>query len=221
MIAFGTLPILDGSTEKAPCVGCQAGCCRAFAVPLTGTDVIRIMREQGHSFGEFVCRWADREGLISRQIAPQFLFEDDPETPYVIGLLQNESTALPGSAKCRFLVELPAESEPALFPSVCSIYASRPAACRVFPFRFEPSGQVGVQPDVTAGDRKQLPLCPSRWIVTEAQRSKAETDLTDCLQQMELFRLVAERWNAAPGPWPLFPAFLIDLYSRLLATAAT
>jgi len=222
MVAYGSLPIVETSSGNVPCAGCHAGCCRAFAVPLTGSDVIRIIREQGHSFGDFVCRWADSEGLISRQIAPQFLFEDDPETPFVIGLLQNESAIFPGTHKCRFLKEMPDARGAGQSQSICSIYQSRPQACRVFPFRFEPSGNVSIQPDVTVNGGKQLPtsLCPSEWNVTDEQRGQAELDLGDCLQQMALFRLIAERWNAEPGPWPLFPAFLVDIYSRLLAPVA-
>jgi Fe-S-cluster containining protein len=191
-------------------------------VPLTGFDVIRIIEERGHSFADFVCRWADPDGLISRQIAPQFRFEDDPETPFVIGILQNESIAYPGTRKCRFLVETPDASRAGASRSICSIYESRPGACRVFPFRFEPSGSVGIQPGVTKSNGALPPtsLCPSEWIVSDEQRQQAELDLTNCLQQMSLFRLIAERWNAEPGPWPLFPAFLVDIYSRLLAPEA-
>lgn len=222
MVAFGSLPIVEQSSGVTPCGGCHAGCCRAFAVPLTGSDVVRIIQEQRHSFAEFVCRWADLDGSISRQIAPQFRFEDDPETPFVIGLLQNESSAFPGTRKCRFLIETAEHTGTGTSRSTCSIYESRPAACRVFPFRFEPSGSVGIQPDVTKNDGKSIPasLCPSAWNVSAEQRWQAEIDLGDCLQQMALFRLIAERWNAEPGPWPLFPAFIVDIYSRLLAPVA-
>ncbi len=222
MVAFGTLPIVEASSGNTPCGSCDAGCCRAFAVPLTGTDVIRIMQQRGHSFADFVCRWADPDGLISRQIAPQFRFEDDPDTPFVIGILQNESMAFPGTRKCRFLVETPEASRPGASLSTCSIYESRPGACRVFPFRFEPSGSVGIQPDVSKnfGTRPPAALCPSEWTVSDEQRQQAGIDLTDCLEQMALFRLIAEYWNAVAGPWPLFPAFLIDIYSRLLSQAA-
>jgi Fe-S-cluster containining protein len=218
MVALGALSIIDGSSGTIPCTGCHAGCCRAFAVPLTGADIVRIMRDQKRAFREFVCRWADAEGAISRNIAPQFLFDDDPETPFVIGLLQNESGTYPGTRKCHFLTERSPDAEQQS-ASICSIYESRPAACRVFPFRFDAAGEIAVQPGLNEADDHRLPtkLCPTEWIISDRQQFQARIDLDDCLQQMELFRLIAHRWNAVPGPWLLFPDFLIDLYSRLLA----
>lgn len=222
MAAWGSLPIVEAASGEVPCTDCHAGCCRAFAVPLTGADVVRIIRDRKLSFRDFVCRWADPEGLISRKIAPQFSFDDEPETPFVIGLRQNESALWPDTRKCLFLSERLPESSGSAGSSICSIYESRPAACRVFPFRFEPSGRVGIQPSLTTPRAPVTPttLCPSEWNISDVQRLQAEFDLEDCLRQMELFHLIARKWNIVPGPWSLFPDFIDDIYSRLLAPAA-
>ena len=60
----------------APCQSCHAGCCRSFAVPITGADIVTIERRFGHSFWDFVCRWVDPEGKIARGRVPHFYFAD-------------------------------------------------------------------------------------------------------------------------------------------------
>jgi hypothetical protein len=58
------------------CESCHAGCCRAFAVPITGADILRIEGRLGLDFREFACRWSGPDGAISRNAAPQFVFDD-------------------------------------------------------------------------------------------------------------------------------------------------
>ena len=86
------------------CEGCNSGCCRSFAVPITGADIVTIMNGQKVGFWDFVCRWADCDGIIARNHAPQFRFQDDPDTPYVICLMHRESNYLlvqPAVSSCR------------------------------------------------------------------------------------------------------------------------
>src|SRR5688572_7889481 len=87
------------------CQTCHAGCCRSFAVPITGADVLRIERQVGLNFWEFACRWADPEGKIARRYAPHFHFEDEPRTPFVLCLRHEASAFHKSTTKCRFLVE--------------------------------------------------------------------------------------------------------------------
>ena len=64
----------------SPCEDCHAGCCRSFAVPVSGADIMRIENGLGLSFWDFVCRWEDPDGRIALNYAPHFFFEDEPET---------------------------------------------------------------------------------------------------------------------------------------------
>ncbi len=84
---------------------CHAGCCRSFAVPVTGADILRIQREQQLSFWDFVCRWEDPESKIARNYAPHFHFADEPDTPFVVCLTHTASQSFPETSKCGFLVE--------------------------------------------------------------------------------------------------------------------
>src|SRR5688572_20248052 len=126
-----------------PCETCHAGCCRSFAVPLTGADILRIERDLRIDFWDFVCRWADPEGRIARNVAPRFYFADQPRTPFVIGLMHAESHFLDGTTKCRFLIECEPEGpQPGL--ARCGIYESRPAACRTFPMKLDATGELAI-----------------------------------------------------------------------------
>jgi Fe-S-cluster containining protein len=203
----------------SPCNGCHAGCCRSFAIPLTGADILRIERELGLSFWEFVCRWEDRDGRISSGQAPHFHFADEPATPFAICLLQDQSRTFPGTSCCRFLDEQPRTLEHPLGTAQCGIYEHRPSACRVFPTRFNATGDMAVLHDVPErarpdreGDAYQL--CPRPWEVSDVDPLAAPQDLIVLRYEMQFFREVAAVWNRSPGDWRIFPEFLRAVYSH-------
>lgn len=214
------LPVLKTSGSSTPCDGCHAGCCRAYAVPLTGHDIFRITTERKIPFWKYVCRWADPAGQISHGIAPHFFFDDDRAIPYVIGLLQDESRVFPGTRKCVFLDEMAAADGLPRPRARCSIYEDRPVACRVFPARLDEAGNLAVHEKLErSGEREHeaYTLCPRTWSVADLDPREATTSLAECAAEMELFRRVAARWNDEPGPWPLFPEFLRFVYQALSA----
>lgn len=222
MPSTSLLPVVEIAGPPTPCASCSASCCREYAVPLTGNDIARIMAERSVDFWEFVCRWEDRDGLISRGIVPQFRFADDPETPFVIGLRPVASRQRPGTRMCCFLDE--GDASQGCSSSVrCGVYESRPVVCRVFPFRRDSAGHVGVQPGVERGAEiapGRPALCPSRWNLTPEQCSRVSDDLDQCRDEMALLSLLAQRWNRRPGPWELFPEFLQIVMAQLDVVAA-
>lgn len=206
------LPILTAPSSETPCGSCNSGCCRNNAVPISGADLFRLVSEGGLDPWQFLCRWEDTSGLIGRGIAPQFYFEDAPGVPFVIGLLSAESEQSSGGRKCAFLAESPEGSS--CGTSGCSVYEQRPAACRVFPFRWTDAGGIGLQ-SVTSPSGAPVTLCPTRWNITPEQAAQAADDLTELQSQMELFKSVAAVWNRNPGLWELFPEFILSVYERL------
>jgi hypothetical protein len=221
--------ILPRETERAvsPCIGCHAGCCRSFAIPVTGADILRIERELGLSFWEFVCRWEDRDGRISSGQAPHFHFADEPDTPFTLCLLQAESRTFPATSRCRFLDEEPPTLEHPLGTARCGIYGQRPGACRVFPTRFNATGALAVLHDVperarpeSEGDAYQL--CPRPWEVSDIDPLAAPQELILLRYEMQFFREVAAVWNRSPGQWRIFPDFLRQVYSnRVVRVSST
>jgi len=206
------------------CEGCHSGCCRAFAVPVTGADILRIVNQRGLSFWDFACRWADPDGIISKNHAPQFYFEDEPGNPFVICLKHDRSELYPSATRCHFLVENPADLAHPLGTSHCGIYNERPSACRVFPTRFSTQGDLAVIYDVPANGRGNgdpaYQLCPRPWTTDDVDPVQQVQDLVVLRFEIEFFQKLATAWNSNPGDWLAFPEFLLDVYQkRVLPTS--
>lgn len=202
----------------APCDSCHAGCCRSFAVPLSGADIITIERRLGLTFWDFACRWADESGKIARGRVPHFYFPDAPEVPFVICLLQTESLFLPGTMKCRFLLECPPDEAHPLGEARCGIYGVRPSACRVFPTKLNDTGDLVVLCNVPASPREgghpAYDLCPREWELDEVDPVQSVQDLVVTKYEFAFFAEIARAWNQSPRPWKMFPDFLRIVYSN-------
>jgi Fe-S-cluster containining protein len=205
------------------CATCHAGCCRSFVVPLTGADILRVISQQKLSFWDFVCRWADPHGSIALKYAPHFHFRDQPDTPFVISLVQEQSRVFPGTTRCKFLAEGAQSAEHPLGISHCGIYGARPAACRVFPTRFDHSGELAVIHDIPKAGREGghpvYQLCPRAWKPEDLDPLQQVQDLALTKFEMNFFFKLAAAWNAKPGEWRLFPDFLQLVYARRVITA--
>ena len=204
------------------CSTCHAGCCRTYVVPLTGADIMQIASHTKLSFWDFVVRWADPQGKIALKYAPHFRFRDDPQMPYVIALMQEESAQFPGTARCRFLVEGSQSSEHPLGISHCGIYAARPSACRVFPTKFDRGGELAVLCEVPAqgkaGNHPAYRLCPRPWSPADLDPIRQVQDLVVAEYEMRFFFKLAAAWNERPGDWRAFPDFVESVYAnRVLA----
>lgn len=201
----------------SPCNGCHAGCCRSFAVPLTGADILRIERARGLSFWDFACRWEDRAGLISHGLVPQLFFPDEPATPFVICLRQDASRLFPNSTKCRFLVEESPTSDSPLGKAQCSIHGVHPSACRIYPTRLNETGQLAVLYDVPEyapglSSRPEHRLCSRPWQTADIDPVAGIQELIVTQFEMQFFHQVAAKWNQRPAEWELFPEFVRLVY---------
>jgi hypothetical protein len=181
------------------------------------------MSQQNLSFWDFACRWADPQGSIALKYAPHFFFRDQPRTPFVISLLQEQSRVFPGTTRCKFLTEGAQSTEHPLGISQCGIYGQRPSACRVFPTKFDHSGELAVICDVPAAGREGghpvYQLCPHPWKPEDLDPLQQVQDLALAKFEMNFFFKLAAAWNANPGEWRLFPDFLQMVYARRVITA--
>jgi len=200
------------------CDSCHAGCCRAFAVPVTGADIIAIQRALGLPFEEFVRRVPDPSGRIANGGVPHFSFDDSPETPYVICLTHVPSPFHGHSTKCRFLIECPPDEDHPLGRARCGIYAVRPFACRVFPTKFNATHDLAVVCNVPDRLRDNAnpayTLCPRPWEPADVDPIQSVQDLAVVKYELAFFRQVAEVWNRSPASWTGFPQFLDIVYSK-------
>jgi Fe-S-cluster containining protein len=202
----------------APCESCHAGCCRSFAVPIHGADIIAIERRYGLSFWDFVCRWADPDGKIAHGRVPHFFFPDAPDVPFVLCLIQSESLFLTGTMKCRFLVECPPDDDHPFGQARCGIYGVRPSACRVFPTKFNPSSDLVILCNIPTSPREDknpvYDLCPREWTVNEIDPIQSMQDLVVTKYEYAYFTEIARAWNNSPRSWRSFPDFLHLVYSH-------
>jgi Fe-S-cluster containining protein len=203
------------------CDGCHGGCCRAFAVPITGADIIRIEGRLSLDFWEFVCRWADPSSRIARNAAPHFFFEDEPQTPFVI-CLKHESSIHSGTTRCRFLVESVPDAAQPLGTARCGIYESRPTACRSFPGRLSDDREIVILSDLsqetTRSGNRVYELCPRPWTPQDVDPIQLTQDLVVMQHELRFFQQIATVWNRTPRPWAVFPDFLRDVYQRRVVT---
>jgi Fe-S-cluster containining protein len=95
------------------CTGC-GNCCKDPLLPLTDTDLSRIVAHTGQTAADVV-RWVDRGGID---------MDDEPEA--FVMLRQGKRVMVLGQKRgaCQFLDG----------DNRCTIYAHRPDGCRVFPF---------------------------------------------------------------------------------------
>jgi Fe-S-cluster containining protein len=200
------------------CDSCHAGCCRTFAVPVTGADIIAIQKKLGLRFEEFIRRTPDPEGRISNGAVPHFSFDDSPKIPYVICLSHVPSLFHARSTKCRFLVECPPDDEFPLGRARCGIYGVRPSACRVFPTKFNATNDLAIVCEIPEQFRQNAnpayTLCPRPWETEDVDPIQSVQDLAVLKYELAFFRQVAELWNRSPASWAAFPQFLEMVYSK-------
>lgn len=200
------------------CSGCHAGCCRSFAVPITGADIVRLERTTGQTFWEFGCRWVDSDGLISRGYVPQFRFPDEPGTPFVLCLKHEASATFPGTSRCHFLKESSPTAEHPKGTALCGEYAGRPAACRSFPGKLGDGGQLAILYDVPKKARQEehpaYELCPRPWTSSDINPVEMVQDLVVARFELQFFQQVADSWNRNPAPFAVLPDFLRMVYAN-------
>ena len=209
----------------SPCTNCHSGCCRSFAVPITGADVLRIEQELDLEFAQFACRWEDRDGKIACDFAPHFFFADEPETPFVICLRHEASAVFRKTTRCGFLKEEAPSAEFPLGRAHCGIYDQRPSACRCFPTKLSRSGQLAELHQIPAHGRADsnhaaYSLCSRPWEPGDISPVTALQDLVITQFEMQFFDRVATIWNRALLEFELFPDFLREVYQNRVVVAA-
>lgn len=200
------------------CESCHAGCCRSFAVAVTGADILRIESKLEISFWDFVCRWEDKENRIAQNYAPQFYFRDEPDTPFVICLTHRNSAVAPGTSKCRFLVECQADEEHPLGIARCGIYENRPSTCKAFPTKLNDTNELAVIYELPLLEQDDIDpaysLCPRQWEPADLDPLSTVQDLIVAQYEMNFFHKLADLWNQNPGDWDIFPDFLRAVYEN-------
>ena len=98
---------------KFRCTGC-GNCCKEPLLPLTDSDIKRVVRHTGESSHDLV-RWVDRNGID---------MDDEPEAFVMLRQGKRVMVLRHTGGGCRYLGA----------DDRCTIYNHRPLGCRIFPF---------------------------------------------------------------------------------------
>ncbi len=98
---------------KFRCTQC-GNCCKDPLLPLTDSDIKRIVRHTGEPTQDLV-RWVDRNGID---------MDDEPEAFVVLRQGKRVMVLKHEGGGCRYLGS----------DDRCTIYGARPLGCRIFPF---------------------------------------------------------------------------------------
>ena len=215
------------------CKTCAAGCCRAFRVPVTGFDILRIMRTIDID-PFFFCGVEEISGEKLEKILgkdPLFLFTDSGEPKYYeIYMKFIFSKYYEHSHKCIFLQEWDAKEygsqELEGIIGRCGIYDCRPLTCRTYPSKIDKDQKLFMYDpyfEHTNPENKRwasLPygLCP-RPIEKEDFRFGVNEYIKNLLHanyEMEFFLELSEKWNKNPDISDKFIEFLEKEYEDRL-----
>ena len=215
------------------CKTCAGGCCRAFNIPITGFDILRIMRTIDID-PFFFCGVKEITGeRLEKDLGknPQFLFTDSGEARYYeIFMKRTFSRYFEGTLKCIFLQEWDAkEYDSAELEGIigrCGIYDCRPLACRNYPAKIDKDNKFFMYDpyfEHTNPENKRwqdLPygLCPRPikkedfgFCVDEYIKNLAHGNY-----ELEFFVKLSEKWNKNPDISDNFINFLEEGYKDRL-----
>ena len=215
------------------CKNCAGGCCRAFNIPITGFDILRIMKTIDID-PFFYC---GIEEVIGENLekslgtVPLFLFTDNGEPGYYeIFMKRIMSKCYEGTPKCIFLQEWDAKK----YNSVelegiigrCGIYDCRPLACRIYPSKIGKDGKLFMDNpyfEHTNPENKRwqdLPygLCP-RPIEKEDFSAGVDEYIKNLAHgdyELNFFVELSKKWNKNPDISDKFIDFLKEEYNDRL-----
>jgi Fe-S-cluster containining protein len=184
-----------GAPAKSPCDACDARCCSAYAVHVTGDDVWRIADGVGlpaHAFLVYAPQ-AVRTGT-GFLLAPG-------GPPHDLLLAQARGAPAGARAPCTFL-----RAGDGGAPR-CGIYPCRPIACRRFPAA-RLDGGYGVRDGIVCG--------PDAWAAHDMARLGWRVALAREEREVEAYAAVVAIWNArVEGASPHAPTTVLEYLGYL------
>lgn len=203
------LPVVP-SDDANPCFGCTTGCCREYEVELSGFDLWRLVRGLDVPWRGVA---EVRRDFSTGPAASIAFVLDESAHRHSLWLRRHRGGA------CVLLLELPGQQVR------CGAHASRPLACRLYPY------QPAVSP--TAGAHGALvahAICPPRSRQRfEAARDEARPAIDAELVERALWIRLVRRWNevargaarAQPIDVEELIAWLFTVYDRLAPLRAS
>ncbi len=183
-----------------PCASCGEKCCNRFAVPITGFDMLRIMRRLDCEPDEF-CELDEAKYIQSAPHSTVFIFDKHGQMSERLLILKRLKTNY-----CIF----------SRHSNGCAIWGYHPMACKAYPFAF-----VGKEADGTdkIGYTRNF-VCPRLWQKGEYDEGKVRQVLDAMEMEMAEHNRIVREWNATrskDGDEKGFFKFLIGQSGKKMA----
>lgn len=187
-------------TKSNPCIACPGYCCSRNLINVCGYDAWQIARGLGVKPTDFVAF-----AQLEKRTPYSFQLYGSGES-YTLALNMNEYPD--GSRRCVFGLNLLRQQ------FRCGIYASRPVACRGYPFVLE-------EKEVTI---KPWALCPENmWNLDDLDFPSLREQLGQSQMEFCIYGLVVASWNQQVTHQPPlekldfrpFVNFVMDVYDQL------
>lgn len=156
----------------SPCGTCDARCCSAYAVSVTGDDAWRLARATGLPLAELLT-WREE---AARTRSGFLLARDGPTHELLLAHARPADHRPP----CAFL-------RAGDGPPRCAVYAARPRACRRFP---------AVRAGAGFGVRDAILCPPGAWAARDMARLSWRVALAREEREADAYGAVVAAWNA-------------------------
>lgn len=215
------------------CETCHAGCCRNFAIGLTGYDILNIhttLKVDYSSFIQIIPVQNEEDIKYQAKYAALFRFSDcETGIYYRFSMRMSKSPIITDTIKCIFLMEWlnePLNPSNDKINSKCGIYNCRPLICSTFPSKFDMTGKQGIIFNVNSSNLNQ-----GNPIYNQCPRKITEQDIADSKDQImknlimrkyegDYFQNLSDYWNQKPGTIKEFFAFIKNVYQNRIVIEA-
>jgi Fe-S-cluster containining protein len=180
-------------TQAEPCASCGEKCCNRFAVPITGFDLVRMVRKLQCDPTEFAVL-DQAEYIQSAPHSAVFIFDKEGKMEERLLTLRRLKTNY-----CIF----------SRHSNGCAIWGYHPMACRAYPFAFKGKDAKG---NDLIGYTRNL-VCPRKWEKNEWQAARVRAILESMELELAGYNKIVREWNAEhakKGHEKEFFAFLIE-----------
>jgi len=206
------------------CESCHSGCCRKYAVALTGYDILNISKTLKIDPLSFIEISPVENIEYQSTYTTLFKFTDEnSDIFYRFNLKMNESQLVPGTIKCQFLLEWHNDpSNPCIEGIIakCGIYNCRPFVCTAYPAKFDITEKRGIIVNVgsksESSEHRIYNLCPEK--ITGEDIADSSDQIMKALimrkYELEYFKNLADYWNQKPGSLSDFLIFMTNVYQN-------
>ena len=153
-----------------PCTSCGVRCCNRFAVPLTGSDLVRMLKKVDAPIDEF-CELASAQKIENAPHSYVFIFENKKLEEKLLTLKRRKNMY------CIF----------SMHSNGCTVWGAHPMVCRAYPFVAKEGGGIKVAKNF---------VCPRQWKAGEFEEGQIVEIVKKMDEEIFEYNKIVRKWNA-------------------------